>query len=1161
MVFSNNLLLGAVSAGASGYLLEQSLLGDGTSSYLNRTPSVAGNRKTWTFSCWFKGTPVSSSFISVEANDANGPQTDIAFQGGANTNKFEVYGYSSSYDFRLLTSSLYRDSSAWYHIVVAMDTTQATASNRTKIYINGTQVTSFGTADYPTLNYDTGINTLKEHFVMKGPGAGGWVNGAVALPILVDGAALNATSFGETDNDGFWNPVEFTGAPTTDLISPATGTAEDTGTTSFGYAGRVIAYAFDGILIATDATSANTANHTTPAALGKDWGTATLVTKAVVYGQSGSAGIHGAGTFDLTLQGWNGSAWVDLSTLAGLSGSAGQIEVLNYSGGVSYSKHRVLIDEITNSEQTAVAELQFFTESTSEGFGTNGFQLDFADTSDFGADVSYTGDTSVTFTDSSVNSGSATAYTFSSQAIGTASSDRVVAVGVTAGNSAAGVSTLTVGGVSAVKAIDVTNNTEAELWYASVPSGTTADIVVTFSSGKGRCGIGVWALTGVTGVGATNTSTSSTATLTVSGITKDIVLAVYGGKDHTSVSFSGVTENYDEDISGAGSQYQAGGSKKLTATGSNTITVTPNTGATEVAAVSGVFPATGNNGYFANNFTADDQLEDSPTDSSDDEIGNFITLNPNDRNNTSLVLTEGNTYLTASGDGGIKGTIFVNSGEHHFEYVPVSTTTNNMSVGITLATSSLTNETPTTGDYAFNIRNGTEGGRAYDIFANGVTIATGSLPAAPNGKNIGVVFDADAGTLKFYNSDLAASGDLIYTISSIPAGSYTVLARSSNNTHIFDFNFGQRPFVDTNLNNANAIATQNLPAPTIADGSQQFTPVLYTGTGSELAIASLDFTPDFVWIKNRDATDNHMLYDSVRGATKDLHSNTTDAETTTAQTLKSFDSAGFTLGTDVQVNTNTEDYVAWCWKAGGAASSNTDGSITTSVSANTTSGFSIISYTGNATAGATLGHGLSSAPKFILAKNRDDGVNAWAGYHVALGGTHRIFLNTNAAAQDDDGNWYDTNPTASVITLGNGGISNSNTDDFIMYAWAEVEGFSKFGSYTGNANVDGPFIYTGFRPAFILEKRTDSAGAWYITDMTRDTYNPVNKYLMPDASNAEASGSTSSGVYLDALSNGYKIRGAGAGQEYNRSGGTYIFAAFAEHPFQGADGVTQARAR
>ena len=462
--------------------------------------------------------------------------------------------------------------------------------------------------------------------------------------------------------------------------------------------------------------------------------------------------------------------------------------------------------------------------------------MDFADTSDFGADVNYTGDTSVTFTDSSVNSSGATAYTFSSQAIGTASSDRVVAVGVSAGNSAAGINTLTVGGVSAVKAIDATNSTETELWYASVPSGTTADIVVTFSSSKGRCGIGVWALTGVTGVGATNTSTSSTATLTVSGRAKDIILAVYGGKDHASVTFTGLTEDYDEDISGAGSQYQAGGSKKLTATGSNTITVTPNTGATEVAAVSAVFLATGNNGYFSNNFTTSDQLEDTPTDSADDGIGNYITLNPNDRNNTSLVLTEGNTYLTASGDGGIKGTIFVDSGEHHFEYVAVSTTTNNMSVGVTLATSSLTNETPTTGDYAFNIRNGTEGGRAYDIFANGVTIATGSLPAAPNGKNIGVVFDADAGTLKFYNADLAASGDLIYTISSIPAGAYTVLARSSNNTHIFNFNFGQRPFVDSNLNNANAIATQNLPD----------THPLYTGTAAQYRagsqIMSLSYT-------------------------------------------------------------------------------------------------------------------------------------------------------------------------------------------------------------------------------------------------------------------------------------------------------------------------------
>jgi hypothetical protein len=225
------------------------------------------------------------------------------------------------------------------------------------------------------------------------------------------------------------------------------------------------------------------------------------------------------------------------------------------------------------------------------------------------------------------------------------------------------------------------------------------------------------------------------------------------------------------------------------------------------------------------------------------------------------------------------------------------------------------------------------------------------------------------------------------------------------------------------------------------------------------------------------------------------------------------------------------------------------------VSANTTSGFSIISYTGNATAGATLGHGLSSAPKFILCKNRDNGANNWGGYHVSLGGTHRIFLDNGNAAQDDDGNWNDTNPTASVITLGNGGITNSNTDDFIMYAWAEVEGFSKFGSYTGNGSTDGPFVWCGFRPAFVLIKRTNTTGDWTISDNKRDTYNPTDLILKPNTTQADISG----GNELDFNANGFKVRNSGANR--NASGGTYIFAAFAEHPFQGADGVTQARAR
>ena len=1212
------------STGASAYLLEQSLLFDDTA-YLNRTPSTAGNRKTWTYSVWFKlGNTATQQLFT--AGDDNNNCSRIQYQSTGTIRFRHLDGGSVIDDVE--TNAVFRDSSAWYHIVVSVDTTQSTDTNRVKIYINGT-AQSFGTTNYPTLNFDTDFNSTVKHAIGDLPAdADHEFNGLMALPILVDGSALAPTDFGETDDDGFWNPIEFvpdtvgsnlTANYVTSVsndggggfaTSPVTFSSVDIGTASAtrkvivgvgidGYQGNE---AYTSLTIGGVAANLiqeqNAASGGRPVALYEldvasgtsadivvtFTGTQTkcysmgigvwTIEGGTLFSTVGSTANPGAGNISVSSGGTviaimtegNASAtytWANLTENFDNQVRASRQAFSGASKNLSSATTQAISATSSGGSQFAMLAASF---APAGGYGTNGFQLDFADTADFGADVNYTGDTSVTFTDSSVNSGSATAYTFSSQAIGTASSDRVVAVGVSAGNSAAGINTLTVGGVSAVKAIDATNSTETELWYASVPSGTTADIVVTFSSSKGRCGIGVWALTGVTGVGATNTSTSSTATLTVSGKTKDIVLAVYAGKDHASVSFSGVTENYDEDISGAGSQYQAGGSKKLTATGSNTITVTPNTGATEVAAVSAVFLATGNNGYFSNNFTASDQLEDTPNDSSADSIGNFSTWNPNDGGGHTVgVPTEGNLQFTnaAANYKGLVSTIaFPTSGKWGVKFTITGSVSGSNDGDICIVRDQFGSPTAARSRFiATTAANYTtfglhmNGGDIKYKFDGGSAVTHYNGAASATNDVYEFLFDADNGYF-----DVKENGSAFGTrLTGIPTGELYWLCADMYATGIL-VDFGQQGYVPSE-SGYSALATQNLPAPTIADGSQQFTPVLYTGTGSELAITSLDFTPDFVWIKNRDATDNHMLYDSVRGATKDLHSNTTDAETTTAQTLKSFDSAGFTLGTDVQVNTNTEDYVAWCWKAGGSASSNTDGSITTSVSANPTAGFSIISYTGNATAGATLGHGLSSAPKFILAKNRDDGVNAWAGYHVALGGTHRIFLNTNAAAQDDDGNWNDTDPSATVITLGNGEISNHTGEDFIMYAWAEVEGFSKFGSYTGNANVDGPFIYLGFRPAFILEKRTDSAGAWYITDMTRDTYNPVNKYLMPDASNAEASGSTSSAVYLDALSNGYKIRGTGAGQEYNRSGGTYIYAAFAENPFQGADGVTQARAR
>jgi len=320
---------------------------------------------------------------------------------------------------------------------------------------------------------------------------------------------------------------------------------------------------------------------------------------------------------------------------------------------------------------------------------------------------------------------------------------------------------------------------------------------------------------------------------------------------------------------------------------------------------------------------------------------------------------------------------------------------------------------------------------------------------------------------------------------------------------------------------------------------------LYTGTGSSLAISSLNFQPDLTWIKGRSGATEHVLTDSVRGVTKELSSNDTGAEETVAQGLTAFGSDGFTVGTDGSYNTSSATYASWNFKAGGTASSNTDGTITSSVSANTTSGMSIVSYTGNATAGATVGHGLGSVPKMIIVKDRDAAKN-WICYHQALGNDRSIYLNlTNAQSVSTD-HWNYTTPTSSVFSLGNYSHVNT-TDDYIAYCFAEKQGYSKFGSYTGNGNADGTFVYTGFKPAFFLCKRYNDAGYdWLMYDNKRQvSFNVIDDFLKPNLSDAETTGNANQS--LDFLSNGVKFRGNGASS--NGSGASYIYMAFAEQPF------------
>lgn len=343
----------------------------------------------------------------------------------------------------------------------------------------------------------------------------------------------------------------------------------------------------------------------------------------------------------------------------------------------------------------------------------------------------------------------------------------------------------------------------------------------------------------------------------------------------------------------------------------------------------------------------------------------------------------------------------------------------------------------------------------------------------------------------------------------------------------------------------------------IIKGNEYMDATLYTGSNTTNTIVNAGvFQPDFVWVKGRSAATSNILQDSVRGAGKSLVSNSTGAETgTTGDLISSFNSNGFTVninlngGTDPSTDLNGTTYVGWQWAANqGANVTNTTGTITTTVSANTTAGFSIIKYTGNNTAGATIGHGLGVAPQLVIARRYNAALD-WVTWHTSIPASQYLYLNTTAAAATDNTYWNSTAPTSSVITLGSDTGVNGSAYNNICYAWAPVPGFSQFGSYTGNGSADGPFIYTGFRPKFVMIKRTDGTplDSWYILDTARSPYNVANTWLTANSSDAEATGVN----FFDFLSNGFKIRASG-GYE-NTSGANYIYAAWAETPFKYAN--------
>ena len=339
------------------------------------------------------------------------------------------------------------------------------------------------------------------------------------------------------------------------------------------------------------------------------------------------------------------------------------------------------------------------------------------------------------------------------------------------------------------------------------------------------------------------------------------------------------------------------------------------------------------------------------------------------------------------------------------------------------------------------------------------------------------------------------------------------------------------------------------------DPTLYFNTKLYTGNGGTQSITGVGFQPDWTWIKVRSTTYNHRAYDVVRGVDGNygkLFPNLTNAENTIqTNEVTSLDSDGFTLGNSVNVNNNGSTFVSWNWLANNTSgSSNTDGSITSTVSANTTSGFSIVSYTGNGSA-STVGHGLGSAPKMIIVKSRS-GVGEWITWHTGINIQAKLSLNTSDAVYNPGTGiyWNSTLPTSSVFSVGTSGSSNGNGTTYIAYCFAEKKGFSKFGSYTGNGSTDGTFIYTGFKPAYVMFKEISNINAWRIQDNKREPFNVVNNTIFANVSNAE---STTGSHNNDFLSNGIKLRDSDTNM--NRSGGTFIYMAFAENPFVTSTGI------
>lgn len=532
--------------------------------------------------------------------------------------------------------------------------------------------------------------------------------------------------------------------------------------------------------------------------------------------------------------------------------------------------------------------------------------------------------------------------------------------------------------------------------------------------------------------------------------------------------------------------------------------------------------------------TTNDSLTDTPTDYGTDtgaggEVrGNYCVLNP--LSTTAGTYSNGNLrYVGASAWRRSNATISVSTGKWYFEttignspYTPRGSTTSYNAFGFGLST--VFNSTATTSTLTDAVILADNG--YYKNFSGSFTDGG---TAFSSGDTLAIAVDLNANTFTFYrNNTQITTGTIGCT-----AGTQLVpiIVSYDGSYGVMDANFGQRPFAYTAPSGFKALTTANITAP--ADASKWF----YGGV------------PDLVWIKDRTSAYDHSLTDTVRGVGLNLISDTTGTDTS-GPDISEMSKYGMSLigpASSNRVNASGDNYVYWAWKAGGAAVTNNSGTISSQVSANPTSGFSVVTYTGNlSSAGtATVGHGLGVAPSMVITKARNTTSDFIVWHSSLASASYMLYLQSTSAAADSSTYGTLSAPTSTVFGTNYVTGRNVSGNSYVAYCWAAIPGFSAFGSYTGNGSTDGPFVFCGFRPRWLMIKRTDTTSDWWMYDTSRDTYNQTNALLYADLNSAENTGGTN---HQDILSNGFKLRDAGTGD--NVSGGTYIYAAFADVPFK-----------